>query len=478
MSIFRPFSLLAVAAGLAFSSASSPAQLIPSKTNQLEYREFTSSEGKTLKAILIDKTDDTLTLQLENGKKATLSYDKLSADDQEYVRKWDKEKELFVTQCRSLRIGEMLELRGYESFKFQIKGNHIFVKGQLNGIPADFMIDTGAGSTVLDVVRAKEKKCEVGPMDQKIFGVGGEAPAALTKVAEIKLGESVIKDQTLLAADLFKDIPGARRDHDAILGAEFMSQLRAVISYKEGRIFLRPDLVDNDEEIKVVEAPKYRLFKLKNGKVRAARVKKKNPSSTELNLVDREGDVTGTMTIINAEFSDDEPGVYWEVDPERDLFLRQCRGLSVQDILELRKYESFEYVRRGNHIFVDGKLNGHDRRFMIDTGAGSTVLHVEDAEETGCVVGPMTEKVFGIGGEAPAARTDVPSVELGTAKFENRQLLSLDMFKQRGARGEYCGLFGADFLRETDAVITYREQKIFLQSDKSVEKNGTEEQEK
>jgi predicted aspartyl protease len=472
MKIVLQLCVAAASASLALTGISS-AQLIPSKTNQLEYREFTSADGKKVKAFLIDKSDDTLTLQLEDGKKATFSYDKLSAEDQAYVREWDKEKQLFLTQCRSLRVGEMLELRGYESFEFQIKGNHIFVKGQLNGNPADFMVDTGAGSTVLDVVRAKEKGCEVGPMDQTIYGVGGEAPAALTKVAEIKLGESVIKDQTLLAADLFKDIPGAVRDHDAILGAEFMSRLRAVISYKEGRIFLRPDLVDDDDEIKVVEAPKYRLFKMKNGKVRAARVAKKNPSSTEINLVDREGKVTGKVTIINAEFSEEDQAYIEKWTPERDLFLRQCRGLSVQDILELRKYESFEYIRQGNHIFVDGKLNGHERRFMIDTGAGSTVLHVEDAEETGCTVGPMTEKVYGIGGEAPAARTDVPSIEMGGAKFENRQLLSLDMFKQhRGGRGDYCALFGADFLRETDAVITYREQKIFLKSDQAAAKNG------
>ncbi|MFT4546110.1 MAG: putative aspartyl protease [Verrucomicrobiales bacterium] len=467
----RSFALVAAAAGFAFSHlSSSHAQLIPRKSDQLEYREFTSSDGKKIKAVLVDKTDNTLTLRLADGRKATLPYDKLSAADQEYVREWDKEKDLFLTQCKSLRIGSMLELRGYESFKFQLKGNHIFVKGELNGNPADFMIDTGAGSTVLDVIAAKKKGCDVGPMDQKIYGVGGEAPAALTKVPEIKLGESIIKDQTLLAADLFKDIPGARRDHDAILGAEFMSQLRAVISYKEGRIFLRPDLVDNDEEEKVAEPPKYRIFKLANGKSRAARIKKKNPSSTELNVVDREGKVTGQVTILNNEFSDDDKEYIEKWTPERDLFLRQCRGLTVQDILELRQYESFEYKRQGNHIFVDGKLNGKDRLFMIDTGAGSTVLHVEDALETGCAVGPMTEKVYGIGGEAPAARVDVASVELGGALFENRQLMALDMFKQMGRRGPYCGLFGADFLRETDAVITYREQKIFLQADKSDKK--------
>jgi hypothetical protein len=27
---------------------------------------------------------------------------------------------------------------------------------------------------------------------------------------------------------------------------------------------------------------------------------------------------------------------------------------------------------------------------------------------------------------------------------------------------EYVGLFGADFMRELDAVITYREKRIFL----------------
>ncbi len=77
----------------------------------------------------------------------------------------------------------------------------------------------------------------------------------------------------------------------------------------------------------------------------------------------------------------------------------------------------------------------------------------------------MDQKVFGIGGEAPAAITKVPSLEMGRAKFENRRLLSVDLFKQLGGRREYGGIFGADFMRETDAVITYREQKIFLQPD-------------
>ena len=56
---------------------------IPRKTDKPEYRDFTSAGGKTIKALLVDKTEDTLTLELPNGKKATLSYEKLSKEDQE-----------------------------------------------------------------------------------------------------------------------------------------------------------------------------------------------------------------------------------------------------------------------------------------------------------------------------------------------------------------------------------------------------------
>ena len=78
----------------------------------------------------------------------------------------------------------------------------------------------------------------------------------------------------------------------------------------------------------------------------------------------------------------------------------------------------------------------------------------------------MDQTVFGIGGKAPAAITNVPVLTMGRAKFENRQLLSVDLFKQLGGNRAYGAIFGADFMRETDAVITYREQKVFLQPDK------------
>ena len=80
-------------------------------------------------------------------------------------------------------------------------------------------------------------------------GIGGSAPAADAKVALMKMGDAVIENRVLMAADLEKDRPsyGGKSSHDAIFGADFLRQLDGVINYKEGRIFLRPDQSDKPE---------------------------------------------------------------------------------------------------------------------------------------------------------------------------------------------------------------------------------------
>ena len=98
---------------------------------------------------------------------------------------------------------------------------------------------------------------------------------------------------------------------------------------------------------------------------------------------------------------------------------------------------------------------------MIDTGANNSLLHLKAAKDNNVEVGPMDKKVYGIGGSAPAAGCMVQSVSMGNARFNKRKLLATDLDRfQRGL--DYVGLFGADFLRECNAVITYREQRIFL----------------
>jgi predicted aspartyl protease len=100
---------------------------------------------------------------------------------------------------------------------------------------------------------------------------------------------------------------------------------------------------------------------------------------------------------------------------------------------------------------------------MIDTGADSSLLHINAAKKYGCEVGPMDQEVWGIGGKAPAAVTNIVKLTMGEAVLTNRKVLATDM--KRGDDDDnldYVGLFGADFMRELDAVITYTENRIFL----------------
>jgi predicted aspartyl protease len=432
------------------------------KSVEQEYRDFKGTNGKVIQAVLIDKTDSEAVLLLRNGQRANVPLDKLADDDQSYVKSWKKEEAIFLQKCRGLTIRQCLELRGYESFTFRLENNSIFVDGKVNGKPAKLLIDTGAGTSLLHAPFATSVGLEVGPMTEKIYGVAGEAPAGWTPVPTIQLGEAVFKDRRILATDMLKDKPpGTRSREDGILGAEFMNKLDAVISYPERRIFLRPDRSDQDEAglANGGGSVDFRLFKTKDGKILRGKVTSKTPTVATFELV---GGKTQQMAIDRFVPEDEAYLKSWS--EEGALFLQHCQSLTVNELLKLRKYQSFQFERRGNHIFVDGTLNGNDVTYMIDTGADSSLLHLDAAKKYGCEVGPMDQEVWGIGGKAPAAVSVISKLTMGDAVLTKRKVLATDM--TRGEENDeemgYVGLFGADFMRELEAVITYTENRIFL----------------
>ena len=168
-----------------------------------------------------------------------------------------------------------------------------------------------------------------------------------------------------------------------------------------------------------------------------------------------------------SRFSSEDAQYIFNWSEEGAFFLQHCRSLTIEELLELRRYESFKYERKGNHIFVDGTLNENDVTWMIDTGADSSLLHLHWAKEYGCEIGPMDKEIRGVGGKAPAAATKIDNITLGDAELTNRFLLSTDLARfQADDSLEYVGLFGSDYMRELDAVITYRENRIFLKPTK------------
>ncbi len=432
-------------------------QKVPDK----EYRDFKAPNGKIIKAVMLDKTDTEVVLLLHNGTRTNVPLDKLADDDRDYAKEWTKDKAIFVMKCRGLTIRQCLELRGYESFPFHLEQNALFIDGKINGKPARLLIDTGAGTSLLHIPYAKSVGLEVGEMTEIVRGIAGEAEAGWTPVPTLQMGEAIFKDRRILATNLVKGQPeGTKAPEDAILGADFMSTLDAVISYPDQRIFLRPDKSDDDEAglSKGNGTTDFRLFKTKEGKALRGCVVSKTPTITTFKLINGE---TKEMAVDRFTPGDQEYLNAWS--EEGAFFLKYCQSLTINELLSLRKYQSFQFERRGNHIYVEGTLNDNQVTYMIDTGAAHTCLHDESAKKFGCSVGPMDQKVWGIGGSAPAAVSVIHKLTLGQMTLTDRKVLATDL--KRGVPNrdlKYVGIFGADFMRELDAVVTYTENRIFL----------------
>ena len=200
------------------------------------------------------------------------------------------------------------------------------------------------------------------------------------------------------------------------------------------------------------------MFKTTDQKIYRGKIVSKTPTVITMELV---GGKPLQLPISNLIPDDAKYAAGWS--EASAFFLQHCQGLSVQELLELRKYQSFIYERRGNHIFVDGTLNGNKVTYLIDTGADNSLLHLKAANDNGCKVGEMDQFVMGIGGKAPAGVAMIDKLTMGNAVLTHRKVLATDLNRLNPGKDlDYVGLSGADFMRELDAVITYREKRIFL----------------
>ncbi len=491
--IFKAMNLSRPLPAFVLTACFSLGALLPISAQEASvYRRFSTRDGKAFYAVVVEKSATSVTLKLQDGKKVTRTLRELADPDQNFVRKWTKFKDELLNNAEfsKLTVKEMLELRGYQSFEFDIEGNHIFVEGQVNGKAMRFMVDTGADTSLIHSGSAEEVALEMGPFNQEIFGVGGKAMAAVTVVPSIKLGDAVIEKRKLLATDLFRkgQYP---KTYDVIFGADFLRELDAVISYREGRMFLKPDNINKPAAGKVegkgeakpgakaeVKA-EFRRWNMADGKSFTAALADKNEAESKAFFRFQDGRLA-PLDFDKLSETDRHLVEGWSKLKDDLAKQPEFRTLTVKELLELRSYQSFDYRLSGNHIVVDGTIKETKTRFLIDTGAHGCVLHLGFAQKAGLEIGPMTEKIYGIGGEAPAAKTMVPVMKIGESVIENREVTSADLFKDSQTlegQGTYDAIFGADFLRELDTVISYKENRMFLRpeiSDKeeSAEKAG------
>jgi predicted aspartyl protease len=125
-------------------------------------------------------------------------------------------------------------------------------------------------------------------------------------------------------------------------------------------------------------------------------------------------------------------------------------------------------LNANHHFDVEGTLNGHGTRFIVDTGAATTLIDKETAvrSETGITA------LWGVGGNGAGglhgglSRTGVKELGIGSFKLTNAEVavahVSSDILLSKSAAESNAGVLGQEYLSSNFAVIDVGGRALYL----------------
>ena len=138
-----------------------------------------------------------------------------------------------------------LKNKGYKVIPLQRTAiGHLAVTVLLNGRQVDFIVDTGAASTVMDIDYAREMKL---PMVETGLQGGGIGTSQLRifrlELDEAKMGDLLLKDLSLYAVDFTHVKESLKRKGETkfpagVIGADVFIRHKAVIDYGSRQLYL------------------------------------------------------------------------------------------------------------------------------------------------------------------------------------------------------------------------------------------------
>lgn len=122
-------------------------------------------------------------------------------------------------------------------------GYHIMLDGSINGLDANFLIDTGASRTVFDLEGIRKFVPEPDFMENERLSTGlgtSEMPSMVVEIEKLGFGALTIENYMVIAIDLkhvhlsyqYLGLPAI----DGVLGGDLLKQYSCVINYKTRKI--------------------------------------------------------------------------------------------------------------------------------------------------------------------------------------------------------------------------------------------------
>lgn len=82
---------------------------------------------------------------------------------------------------------------------------HFWLRASINGVEADFMVDSGASTTAVAAALAKEAKVQLDGRSTELETANGVIEAKLGEVRALRIGELQINDHSVVIAENFGD---------------------------------------------------------------------------------------------------------------------------------------------------------------------------------------------------------------------------------------------------------------------------------
>ncbi len=125
-------------------------------------------------------------------------------------------------------------------------------------------------------------------------------------------------------------------------------------------------------------------------------------------------------------------------------------------------------LNSNGHFDVEGALNGHATRFLVDTGSANTLIDTQVAVKSGTGVTALSGYgAAGAGGLAEGVnRTGVKELTIGKFKLANAEVVVAhvagDILLSKSAAESNAGILGQDYLSKNFAVIDVGGRTLYL----------------
>ena len=305
-------------------------------------------------------------------------------------------------------LAGLLSKQGLAGAKLERRfGNHLFIPVSINNRRATLMIDTGSPNTVIDVNSVNTFGLSVEKTDSNVGGLFGRSWERFgsSKVKSIATGNCIVTNVPVAIADFST----FNRDRSGPATGSHIADSKP-LAHING-------ILGTNEMVKfgmILDCTRQMLYVNPNGR---------------------------------------SPGV----------------SHSLTGFLAARGFTQIPMRLNANHHFdVDGALNGHSTRFIVDTGSANTLIDKQVAVRSGTGVTALVGVgAGGAGGLAEGVdRTGVKELAIGNFKITNAEVVvahvSGDILLSQSASESNAGVLGQEYLSSNFAVIDMGGMALYL----------------